>query len=335
MTNRARKSPSPFSPPLIIGRGRLRRGGQTSKLIVILGPTSSGKSALAIKLARKFNGEIISADSRQVYKGMDIGTGKVNKKEQRLVPHYLLDVVSPKKRFSVAEYKQLLKRAIAQIRRNNHIPFIVGGSPFYIYAVIDDLQIPEVKPNIKLRRFLAKKKPSQLFAMLNKLDPNRAKTIDKHNPARLIRAIEIVKTTGKPIPLTPYPRSTPYSPIILGVKKSPRELRKLINQRVDKRLKAGMVNEIKKLHKQGVSFKRLEELGLEYRYIGWHLQGKLSYQQMVEQLKNAIWQFAKRQMTWFKRDKRIHWITNEKQAEVLIKKGIQQIPRNRHAQTLR
>ncbi len=291
-----------------------------NKLIVILGPTSSGKSSLAIKLARKFNGEIISADSRQVYKGMDIGTGKVTKTEQKLVPHYLLDVTSPKKQFTVSEYQQLSKRAIAQIRSRDKIPFLVGGSPFYIYSVIDDLQIPGVKPNLKLRKQLEKKSTKELFALLKKLDPHRAKNIDKNNPRRLIRAIEIIHSTGKAVPSLRYPELVSGSQtLILGIKKDQNELYKLIDERLEQRLKQGLIAEIKKLLRKKVNHKRLQEMGLEYRFVSLYLQDHLTYEQMVEQLKSAIHKFSKRQMTWFKTDSRIKWITNEKQAEKLVK----------------
>ncbi len=289
-----------------------------AKLIVILGPTSSGKSSLGIKLARKFKGEIISADSRQVYKGMDIGTGKITKAEQKLVPHHLLDVSSPKKQFSVAEFKFGTQKAIEKIRQKNKLPFLVGGTPFWIYAVIDDLQIPEVAPDNKLRKRLEKKSVTELFQMLKKLDPQRAKTIDPKNPRRLIRAIEIVKSTGLPIPPTPYNLS-PTTFLILGIKKDQEQLYKLIDKRLEARLKQGMVAEVKKLLKQRVSHKRLQEMGLEYRFVSLYLQNKLSYGEMVEQLKNAIHKFSKRQMTWFKRDTRIYWIKNQSEAERLIK----------------
>ncbi|MBX4191582.1 MAG: tRNA (adenosine(37)-N6)-dimethylallyltransferase MiaA [Candidatus Doudnabacteria bacterium] len=290
-----------------------------SKLIVILGPTSSGKSSLAINLARKFSGEIISADSRQVYKGMNIGTGKVTKAEQKAVPHYLLDVANPKKQFSVAEYKPLVYEALKKIRSKGKLPFLVGGTPFWIYAVIDDLQIPEVAPNPKLRKQLEKKSTSQLFAMLNKLDPRRAKNIDKNNPRRLIRAIEIIKTTGAPVPslLSPHKRES-RDVLIIGIKKDQNKLYKLIDERLEARLKQGMVAEVKKLLKQKISHKRLLEMGLEYRFISLYLQGHLTYEEMVEQLKNAIHKFSKRQMTWFKSDKRIKWVTNKKQTEKIM-----------------
>jgi len=303
-----------------------------SKLIVILGPTSSGKSALGIALAKKFKGEIISADSRQVYKGMDLGTGKVTKKEQRLVPHHLLNIANPKRKFTVSQFKTLADKAIKQIQRKNKLPFLVGGSAFYIYAVIDDLTIPEVKPNVKLRKELEKKTTKELFSMLNKLDPHRAKLIDKNNPRRLIRAIEIIKSTGKPIPELSFPRkreSSDWIPclsgrqadqvrndsvLILGITNDKKTLHKIIDQRLKTRLKQGMIAEIKRLIKQGVSFNRLDELGLEYRYVGKYLKSEISYDEMVTQIKK----FAVRQMTWFKRDKRIHWIINQKEAEKLL-----------------
>jgi tRNA dimethylallyltransferase len=288
------------------------------KLIVILGPTSSGKSSLAIKLARKFKGEIISADSRQVYKGMDIGTGKVTKAEQKLVPHHLLDVASPKLQFTVAEYKVLTNFTIEKILGTGKIPFLVGGTPFWIYAVIDDLQIPEVKPNLKLRKQLEKKSTKELFAMLKKLDARRAKNIDRNNPRRLIRAIEIIKATGKAVPgpstLNPIPC------LILGLKKDQTTLNKLIDNRLEARLKQGLVAEVKKLLKQKVSHKRLQEFGLEYRFVSLYLQGHLTYKEMVQQLKNTIHKFSKRQMTWFKTDNRIKWIKNQAEAERLVKR---------------
>src|SRR5258708_416048 len=189
-----------------------------NKLIVILGPTSSGKSSLAIKLAKKFKGEIISADSRQVYQGMNIGTGKVTRVEQKMVPHHLLDIANPKKQFSVAEFKPYANLAISKITSKDKVPFLVGGTPFWIYAVIDDLQIPEVAPNLKLRKQLEKKSTSELFAMLKKLDPRRAKNIDAKNPRRLIRAIEIVKTTGKPVPVSE--RVLRKESLLIGLKKN-------------------------------------------------------------------------------------------------------------------
>lgn len=284
-----------------------------SKLIAVVGPTASGKSDLAVEISKKINGEIISADSRQVYKGMDIGTGKITKKEMRGVPHYLLDVASPKRRFTAAQFRKKALEVIEQIYKKNKIPIICGGTGFYIQAVIDGLIIPEVKPDRKLRAQLEKLTAEELFKKLKKLDLRRAKNIDKHNRRRLVRALEIAIKTKKPIPLlkTKLPE---FNTLIIGVKKSQKELKILIKKRLLKRLRAGMIEEIKRLKKSGVSWRRLEEFGLEYRWIAYYLQNKISYQEMIENLQKKIEQYAKRQMTWFKRDKRIHWIANKKEA---------------------
>jgi len=362
------------------------------KIIVILGPTASGKSELAVKIAKKFtphllkiksvgfNGfEIISADSRQVYKGLDIGSGKIprdrpNKKRiktnnkrifdknsisfdsnsseylYRGIPHHLLDVASPKRVFTVAQYQKLAKKALKDILKRGKIPIICGGTGFYIDALIYDYQFPHVPPQPKLRKQLEEKSTEELFAQLQKLDPERAKNIDRHNKRRLVRAIEIILITNKPVPLLNnirvnpriYPRQSAYDVLKIGIKKSPEELKKLIKKRLLKRLKMGMIEEVEKLHyQQGLSWKRLDDLGLEYRYVARYLRQRAQInadptrtdaekkkilkkleQKMVEILNKEIYRYAKRQMTWFKKDKEIHWIENKKQAYNLIYKII-------------
>jgi tRNA dimethylallyltransferase len=294
-----------------------------NKILVILGPTASGKTSLSIKIAKRFNGEVISADSRQVYRGMDIGTGKITKKEMASVPHYLLDVVSPKKIFNVVEYKKLADKAINKILKKGKLPLIVGGTGFYIQAVVDGILIPEVKPDWNLRKKLEKKPIDELYKTLLKLDPDRAAHIDKNNPRRLIRALEIVLKTKSPVPPL-LPQKPRFDALFIGVKKETEELNKLIEKRLLKRLNEGMINEIKKLHKQGVSWKRLEEFGLEYRHIAYYLQDKLNYDEMVQKLQKEIEHYAKRQMTWFKRDKRIKWVKDYKSSEILSKKFLKQ-----------
>ena len=294
-------------------------------LVVIVGPTSSGKSALAVQLAKKFHGEIISADSRQVYKGLDIGSGKITQKERMGILHHLLDVASPKRRFTVSDYQKLAGKAILDIQKRNKLPFLVGGSPFYIYAVVDGWTIPEAKPNPLLRKTLEKLSAQELFLKLKKFDPERARTIERKNKRRLIRALEIVLTTGKPVP--PMQKNvittTPWCNneyVFIGIKKSPQELKKLIAQRLEKRLRGrnNMIAEVQKLYHSGLSWKRLEEFGLEYRYIAQYLQGKLTLNEMKEKLQKASIDFSRRQMSWFKKDKRIHWIENTLQAEKLL-----------------
>ncbi len=290
------------------------------KLIVILGPTASGKTNLSIKLSKKFRGEVVSADSRQVYKGMDIGTGKITKKEMRDIPHYLLDVVSPKKRFSVLQYQKLALKAIKKIQKKNKVPFLAGGTGFYIQAVVDGIVIPKVKPDWKLRAKLEKKSTKELFLMLKKLDSRRAKNIDKNNPRRLIRALEIVIKSKRPVP--PLKKNKPqFEVLMIGVKRE--NLKERIRKRLLKRLKIGMVEEVKKLRKSGLSWKRLEEFGLEYKHIAQYLQEKLNYNEMIEKIQKESEHFVKKQITWFKRDERIKWIKNYNQAEKLIQKFLQ------------
>ena len=333
------------------------------KIIVILGPTASGKSDLAVEIAKKINGEIISADSRQVYRGMDIGTGKVprdkNPELQILnpkqfpkykiqntkyiylhqgVPHYLLDVASPKRRFSVAQYKNLAQKAIEKILAKGKLPIICGGTGFYIQAVTENLAIPEVKPDLKIRARLEKKTTQELFEKLKKLDPVRAKNIDPDNPRRLIRALEIICKTGKAVPPINPPQpslkggsnSPPlggvrgdFNSLFLGIKKSPDELKKLISKRLKKRLKQGMIREVEQLRQSGLSWKRLEDFGLEYRWLARFLQKKISRQAMPERLEKEIWHYAKRQMTWFRRSEKqgvkIYWLTNSNRYNFLVK----------------
>ena len=292
----------------------------SKKLVVILGPTASGKSAMAVNLAQKFNGEIISADSRQVYRGMDLGSGKITKKEMKGIVHHLLDVAVPQKRFDVVKYRKLAQKAIAEILKKGKTPILCGGTGFYIQAVVDGIILPAVKPDWHLRSDLEKLTTEQLFEKLKKLDPRRAKTIDKNNPRRLIRAIEIVMKTKKPVPrLRKGYGGQAYSVLIIGIKKTPEELKKLIAGRLRARLNMGMVAEVKKLHQGGISWKRLEEFGLEYRFIAQYLQKKLSYDEMLQLVQKESEHFAKRQETWFKRDKRINWIKKQPEAVKLIK----------------
>jgi len=291
-----------------------------NKLIVILGPTASGKTGLSIKLAKKFNGEIVSADSRQIYKGMDIGSGKVNKKEMTGIPHYLLDVANPKKRFSVAQYQKLAIKAVKDIQKRNKIPFLVGGTGFYIQSIVDGIVIPEVKPDWKLRKKLEKLTTEQLFEKLKKLDPKRADSIDKYNPRRLVRALEIVLKTKKPIPA--IKNGERFNVLQIGILKSRDELKKLINKRLLKRLERdAMINEVKKL-KKVLSWKRLEEFGLEYRFVAQYLQTKITRDEMINNIQIESEHYVKRQITWFKKDRRIRWIKNYKEAEMLINKSL-------------
>jgi tRNA dimethylallyltransferase len=274
------------------------------KIITIVGPTSSGKSGLAVKIAKKYNGEVVSADSRQVYVGMDIGTGKITKKEMAGVPHHLLDVADPKKQFTVAGFKELADKAITDILSRGKLPIICGGTGFYIEAVTKNVLLPDVPVNKKLREKLFKKSALQLFEMLKKLDRNRASVIDRHNKVRLIRAIEIAKVLGKVPPIKIKPK---YEVLSIGIKIEKDKLKEKIYTRLISRIKQGMINEAKKLHAKGLSWKRMKGLGLEYRALARHLSGELIKQEMIDRLNCEIRQYARRQIQWWKRDQNIQW----------------------------
>lgn len=276
------------------------------KILVILGPTASGKSGLAVRLAKKFGGEIISADSRQVYKGLDIGTGKVTKKEMDGIPHHLLDVENPKKVFTAAKFKELAEKAVGEISARGKLPIICGGTGFYIEALINDVSFPEVPPDKKLREKLDKKTAEEIFEILKKLDPKRAEKIDSKNKRRMIRSIEIAKKLGR-VPDLDVGRPSKWEVLEIGIKTNDQILKEKIYKRLVARIKKGMVTEAEELHTQGLSWKRMERLGLEYRYLARFLQGKISENEMIRQLNTEIWHYARRQKSWFKRDRRIKW----------------------------
>ena len=309
-----------------------RKDSKESRIpvVVILGPTASGKSDLAVELALKLDrrAEIISADSRQIYTGLDIGTGKITKREMKHIPHHLLDVADPKipanspRSYSVEKWKNSAEKIIEEIHARGNIPIVCGGTGFYITALIDGIVFPDVPPNKKLRKELATLETTELFATLTKLDPRRAKNMNKiggdaNNRPRIIRAIEIATELGSVPPITR--KVTKYEPIFIGIAIEPDELAKRIERRLDKRFKNGMIDEVKKLLAKpprglGLTYKRLNELGLEYRFIGQFLhdnprpaQQKKAFPELREKLALAIRHYAKRQMTWFKRDSRITW----------------------------
>jgi tRNA dimethylallyltransferase len=295
-----------------------------NKVVVILGPTASGKSDVAIKLAQKFNGEIISADSRQVYRRMDIGTGKVTPAEQKMAVHHLLDVVDPNDEFNISHFKKLAEKAIEDILKRGKVPIICGGTGFWIKSVVDDVQLPEVKPDKELRNLLSNKSAEELFAMLKKLDSKRAENIDPKNKVRLIRAIEICESVGKVPLINNESINKKYDFLQIGIDVPKEILNEKIKKRLGQRFSKGMAEEVQDLNNPpaggGVSWERLEYFGLEYRWIARYLQQKISLDEMVERLYFDIIHYAKRQMTWFKKDKRILWLKNYNEIEKTVTK---------------
>ncbi len=286
------------------------------KIIAIVGPTASGKSALSVFLAQKIGGEIISADSRQVYRGLDIGTGKVTKKEMGGIPHHLLDVASPKKQFSADDFVKQATSAAVLIYQNAHTPIVVGGTGFYIDTLLGRMSFPNVPPNPALRARLEKKSTEELYILLQKKDPRRAATIEKDHKRRLVRALEIAEKLGKSPERT---TESPYEVLWLGITFPLPVLEQRINKRLVARLTQGMVAEAKRLHAQGLSYKRMEELGLEYRSLARHLKGEITKEEMVAELQTAIKNYAKRQDRWFTRNKDIKWVKNKTEALQLAK----------------
>lgn len=282
---------------------------QKPALVVILGPTASGKSALGIALAQQFHGEIVSADSRQVYRSLDIGSAKVTAEEQALVPHHLLDVVDPGEIYTVSQFQHAAIAAINAILARQHVPFLVGGSPHYIQAVVDNLDMPQVAPQPALRAQLEQRSLSDLLMELEKRDPKSFATIDRNNPRRVIRALEVCITTGKPFSEQRGLANPLYRSLMLGIQWPRDVLYKRIDARIDERMRQGMVQEVQDLLTAGISHERLDALGLEYRFVDRWLRGEfVSEGQMVERLKYAIHDFTRRQLTWFRRDSRIVWI---------------------------
>ena len=277
-----------------------------NKIIVVVGPTSSGKSDLAVHLAKKFNGEVVSADSRQVYKGLDIGTGKITKKEMDGIPHHLLDVANPKNSYTAQNFKKDGAKAIKEILSRGKVPIIAGGTGFYIQILTENITLPEVPPNKELRDKLKNKSTGELFSILIKLDPNRAENIDPKNSHRLMRAIEIATSIGK----VPKQKSQPlYKALYVGIKTDTKELKEKIHKRLIQRIKVGMISEVKNLHNKGLSWKRMEELGMEYKYLAKYLKKEISKEDMLEKIETENCKYAKRQKTWFKRNKKIKWFT--------------------------
>lgn len=311
-----------------------------TKLIVVVGPTASGKSELAIKIAKKIEGEIISADSRQVYRGLDIGTGKVegkwrpSRQARRIkntvrvqsrtyiyknIPHYCIDFVDPKKQYSAAEFKTCAQRAIEDTARRGKTPIIAGGTGFWIDAVVYDMHLPEVPPNEALRKKLAKKSAAELLLLLKKLDPERAKTIEQKNPRRIIRAIEIARALGK---VPSIHKKSPYQAFWIGIRPKPEVLKRRIKKRLISRMRAGMIEEARKLRRHGLPWKRFYELGLEYRFLADFLRKKITKEQLFQKIEQENNDYAKRQITWFKRNKNIIWVDDVRKGETIVMRAL-------------
>ncbi len=289
-----------------------------NQLIVILGPTATGKSELAIKLAKQFSGEIISADSRQIYKGMDIGTAKIKPEQMQEIPHYLIDIIKPSQNFTLAKYQNKAIKLIKQIQKKNKLPFLVGGTGLYIQSIVDNLNIPEVKPDKKLRNKLEKLSNQELYQKLKKLDPAGLKMIDINNQRRLIRALEVCLKTKQPFSQQRQKGKTLFNTLQIGLKLNFTNLEEKIAKRTEQMIQQGLIQEVENLLKKySPDLPAFNSIG--YQEIIQYLNNQISLKQAKELINLHTRQYAKRQMTWFKRDKKINWIRNYQQAKKLIK----------------
>lgn len=287
-------------------------------LIVLTGPTAAGKTSLSISLAKAVDGEIISADSMQVYRGMDIGSAKIRQEEMQGVPHYLIDVLDPQEEFHIVKFQEMAKKAMEIIYAKGKIPVLVGGTGFYIQAVTRDINFTEARQEENYRKYLeelaAEKGSQYLHNMLKEKDPESAETIHEHNVKRVIRALEFYHQNGTPISAHNQEQRKQESPYNLAyfVLNVPRELLyKRIDRRVDEMMKNGLLEEVKALKQNGCSRGMVSMQGLGYKEILAYLEGECSLEEAVRILKRDTRHFAKRQLTWFRREGDVIWVNKD------------------------
>lgn len=284
------------------------RAGQGAQVIALLGPTASGKTSLAIRLAKKYNGEIISLDSRQIYTGLDIGTEKVTVEEMEGVSHHLIDIAQPTEIITVAEIQERARTCIAEIVSRGNIPILAGGTGMYFDAVLYDISFPEVPPNRALRETFETQSTETLFTQLSEQDPRRAQSMDPANRKRIVRALEIIDALGKVPETTRGPLL--YDTILIGLEVPREVLQERITKRLRNTLEKGLIAETQWLL-QEVPRTRVDEFGLEYRIVAEYLEGGFPETELIPKLEQALMQYAKRQMTWFRKNEDIIWLAPE------------------------
>ena len=276
------------------------------KIIVICGPTATGKSDLAVELAGPINGEVISADSRQIYTYLNLGTGKITPLEMKKIPHHMLDVVTPDEKYTVDQFKKESVKVIQRILEKNNIPILCGGTGLYIDAIINDTEFPDVSADLDLREELETKSTDELVSIFHQLNNNQPHKVDLKNKRKIIRAIEILKSLGH---IPSLEKKDLYDVLYIGLDGSDEVLKEKIKRRIEKRIQDGMLEESEHLLSLGLlTHERMQELGLEYKFISDLLRKEITLDELKEKLFFAIWHYAKRQRTWFKRNKEIHWL---------------------------
>ncbi len=283
-----------------------------NRLVAIVGPTGIGKSQLALRLAQTFNGEIVSADSRQVYRYMDIGTAKPTPQELSLVRHYLISIINPDEDFSLAQYQYLAGRAIDDINRRNKLALLVGGSGLYIWSVLEGWEIPKVPPDLEFRRSLEKKAAEvgkdELYRELMKVSPIAAERIDWRNVRRVIRALEVQRVNNRPFPQIQHEKALPFKALIIGLTAARAEIYHRIDLRVDKMIEQGLVDEVERLVDMGYDLSLPAMSGIGYKQIGMFLKGELTLAAAIQKTKYETHRFVRHQYNWFRlQDDRILW----------------------------
>ena len=282
-------------------------------LVTIVGPTATGKSDLAIYLAQEFDGEVINADSRQVYRYMDIGTAKLSREGLTLVPHHLIDIKNPDEDFSLAQYKEMATGIITDIHERGKLPILAGGSGQYVRALLEGWEVPKVEPDPELRERLEEKaaegKADELYHELEEVDPEAARTIDPRNVRRVIRALEVSSQTGKPFSQLRTRQAPLYDTLVIGLTTGRKELYRRIDLRVDSMIENGLIDEVKKLKKMGYGASIPTMSGIGYRQIMMYLDGEISLESAIQQIKTETHRLVRRQYNWFSlSDERIKWL---------------------------
>lgn len=302
-----------------------------SYLVAIVGPTGIGKSRLALRLAQAFNGEIVSADSRQVYRYMDIGTAKPTLEERALVPHHLIDVVNPDQDFNLALYQSKVRKIIDDIQRRRKPALLVGGSGLYVWAILEGWRIPAVPPDHVMRQELEARAQSEgvkaLYEELKQLDPDAAERIDPRNIRRLIRAIEVSRQ-GKPF--SRLQGKEPFvNSLVIGLTTDRTDLYQRIDARVDSMMEKGLLTEVEGLITKGYGFDLSSMSGLGYKQIGMFLQGEIDLPTAIQQIKGNTHRFARHQYNWFRlQDERIHWFDIRKEIKQAVQDLIERFSAN-------